>query len=106
MACFGVPYFLEVFDLHFEVDEFIECLNFQDFLECVGFRKFYECLKYQGCGTQASYWLDDVEGTISLDIKGVSRGTGYITITYESKRWSDILDRFNNENNSADEESL
>ena len=68
--------------------------------------EFYECLKYQGCGTQASYWLDDVEGTISLDIKGVSRGTGYITITYESKRWSDILDRFNNENNSADEESL
>ena len=68
--------------------------------------EFYECLNYQGCGTQTSYWLEGVEGTISLELKGVNRGTGYLKLTYESGRWSDLLDRFNNENNSADEDSL
>ena len=68
--------------------------------------EFYECLKYQGCGNHTSYWLEGVEGTIGLDLKGVSRGAGFLKLTYESKRWSDLLDRFNNENNSADEDSL
>jgi len=68
--------------------------------------EFYECLKYQGCGNQVSYWLEGVEGTITLELKGVSRGAGFLQLTYESKRWGDLLDRFKNENNSADEDSL
>jgi hypothetical protein len=68
--------------------------------------EFYECLKYQGCGNNVSYWLKGVEGTIALELYGVSRGSGFLMLTYESKRWSDILDKFNNEKNSADEDSL
>ena len=68
--------------------------------------EFYECLNYGSCGNQSSFWLEDISGTISLELKGVSRGSGYIKLTYESKDWSNILDRLENEKNLIDEDSL
>ena len=68
--------------------------------------EFYECLNYQNCGSLTSYWLEGTEGTITLDLRGVSRGAGFIKLTYESKRWSDILDKFNSEKSAGDEDSL
>lgn len=46
--------------------------------------EFYQCLKYDGCG----YWVDlwGVDGkSFMLQLHGLKRGEGYISITYEAQ---------------------
>ena len=68
--------------------------------------EFYECLAYQNCGTQAAYWTENVTGTIALELDGLSRGKGYLTLKYESARWSDLIDKMNNDLSAGDDDSL
>lgn len=72
--------------------------------------EFYECLKYDGCGSRITYILtaDDIpsKGTLSIELIGLSRGTGYMTLTYESSSWSEALDMAKSKQNEADEDAL
>jgi len=66
--------------------------------------EFYQCLAYDGCGKWASYWSvgDDKGGFIGLHLKGLRRGQGYITLTYESKDWGLVVDRIKTEQKVKD----
>jgi hypothetical protein len=68
--------------------------------------EFYECLNYQSCGNHTVYWIEGMDGTITLKIKGVSRGKGYIQLIYESPRWSDLLDQLRDQETAGDDDSL
>ena len=69
--------------------------------------EFYQCLAYSGCGYYSSLWdLEGNGGTISVEIKGASRGQGWITLVYEGPRWSDSIDRVNNAREQADLDAL
>lgn len=53
--------------------------------------EFYECLDYDGCGGWASFW-DNAENPDSgsmLQLKGLSRGTGYLAYTVEHPKLYD-----------------
>lgn len=55
--------------------------------------EFYQCLRYQGCGYWTSIWHgENIDGTVAIELKGLQRGEGYITLTYESKDWSTVVD--------------
>lgn len=45
--------------------------------------EFYQCLKYSGCGGYISLY-EVSGGVIGLQLKGLRRGQGYLTIQYES----------------------
>ena len=71
--------------------------------------EFYECLKYDGCGNWSSYILgaNDIDlGTFSIELMGLSRGVGYISLTYESQNWSEYLDIVKNQESARDDEAL
>lgn len=54
--------------------------------------EFYQCLKYDGCGSWMSFWEVKNGGIILIQLKGLARGKGYLTLVYESKEWSGIID--------------
>lgn len=68
--------------------------------------EFYQCLAYDGCGTWTSYWVDGLEGTIALELKGMRRGEGYLTLWYEGGSWSTAIDEKDMVQDSADEDAL
>jgi hypothetical protein len=45
--------------------------------------EFYQCLRYPGCGDWASFWDGDNK-IVNLELEGISRGTGYITLAVEA----------------------
>lgn len=49
--------------------------------------EFYQCLDYSGCGAYLSIF-EFVGGLIAVQLKGKRRGEGYLTISYESPRFS------------------
>jgi hypothetical protein len=46
--------------------------------------EFYQCLKYDGCGSMASFWKIG-DATIMLSLEGLDRGLGFVNIVYESQ---------------------
>ncbi|WP_347920296.1 hypothetical protein [Paracoccus marcusii] len=57
--------------------------------------EFYECLEYEGCGAWVAFW-DNVENTDSgsmLQLKGLSRGTGYLAYSVEHPKLYEERDR-------------
>ncbi len=68
--------------------------------------EFYQCLKYQGCGAWSSLWDLNENGTIALEIKGLSRGSGYLILSYEGPKWSEAVDMHRNERSSVDKSAL
>jgi len=67
--------------------------------------EFYQCLKYEGCGYWTSMFSSD-SMIIGLDLKGTSRGVGYIKITYEGPLWHMSLDEKNLDNSKSDTDAL
>ena len=54
--------------------------------------EFYQCLAYSGCGMWVSIY-NSADKDISVELKGQRRGSGYVTLTAESKpQWSMALD--------------
>ena len=49
--------------------------------------EFYQCLKYDGCGNYVSFMSSDDGEMVMLKIVGVRRGTGYISLGYESNEF-------------------
>lgn len=68
--------------------------------------EFYECLKYTGCGMWSSLWSLANGGTIGLELKGISRGTGWLNLTYEGPRWSDAVDNVKANRSAQDRKAL
>ena len=71
--------------------------------------EFYECLRYDGCGNWSSYinGQDEISlGNFSVELEGLSRGTGYLSLTYESPNWGKYLDVVKNQESSRDDEAL
>ena len=79
--------------------------------EIVGLRlydesdEFYQCLSYDGCGAWVSAF-EDKEQVIAVQIKGMRRGHGYITLTYEGPKWKESLDANKAESSKSDSDAL
>jgi len=68
--------------------------------------EFYQCLRYSGCGTYISFFESKSGEVVALELKGLGRGKGYITIGYEGPSWSDALDAYKNKVSKSDEDAL
>ena len=72
--------------------------------------EFYECLSYDGCGSHMAFIYSSNEsvekGTVSIELKGYSRGLGGINLTYESSLWAEALDWAQNRQSQADDDAL
>ena len=66
--------------------------------------EFYECLDYDGCGSWATYILG--KGSIIVELKGLSRGKGWLAMTHESPEWADIIDKANSREDESDMDAL
>lgn len=70
--------------------------------------EFYQCLAYQGCGTYSSIYKPTDGGTIGLEVHGRSRerGQGYITITYESTLFDQVIREEDSDSKNKVEQGL
>lgn len=66
--------------------------------------EFYQCLAYVGCGFWSAIWTHD--GVVGIQLKGVSRGKGWLQLIYESKDWGATVDKHEAEQDSSDYEGL
>jgi len=68
--------------------------------------EFYECLNYAGCGVWACVYNTPTK-TISLELKGQSRGTGFIALVVEAvPEWGDAVDKSNSIKNKSDADAM
>lgn len=68
--------------------------------------EFYQCLAYSGCGLYTSIFKSQSGENVSLVLRGIDRGTGYIMITYEGPSWSESVDAYENKKSKSDEDAL
>ena len=68
--------------------------------------QFYECLKHEGCGSWASFWASGTDGVIALELRGLTRGIGYIELKYESAALYIAAEQEEAEKSRSDEDSL
>lgn len=69
--------------------------------------EFYQCLAYDGCGMWVAMFEDKVQGeAVSLALKGMGRGEGYIELTYEGPKWSDAVDTQKSDESKSDADAL
>lgn len=55
--------------------------------------EFYQCLAYDGCGVWSTFF-DSPDKSLMLELIGLRRGIGYITLTAEATpQWSAALER-------------
>ena len=67
--------------------------------------EFYECLRYHGCGVYV-WSLKPGKGTITLVMEGLSRGKGYLYLSYESPKWRDVVNRVKSSEKADDKDAL
>lgn len=67
--------------------------------------EFYQCLAYAGCGRWASVF-ETSDTTISIELKGKSRGSGCILLTYEGPSWSKAVDAMKSSTSKSDNDAL
>lgn len=63
--------------------------------------EFYQCLAYDGCGDYYSSFKPKEGGFVAIELKGISRGKGFLKILYEGSNWS----KHYNENKEKAKES-
>jgi hypothetical protein len=68
--------------------------------------EFYQCLRYAGCGMYLAIWDLPDGGAISLELKGIARGKGFIVISYETPAFSAELRKSEERNRKKAESSL
>jgi hypothetical protein len=67
--------------------------------------EFYECLNYDmSCGNWSTYIIG--KGNVVVELKGISRGKGWLLMTHESPEWEDILDNANSKEDESDLDAL
>ena len=67
--------------------------------------EFYQCLSYDGCGSWASLFKDK-EQEILVEIEGMRRGHGSISISYEGPKWGESLDARKAKLSKSDSDAL
>jgi len=67
--------------------------------------EFYECLKYRGCGLWMSSFKAENKSML-LQLKGLGRGTGFITLTIESLAFPEAVRKYQASGNKADADAL
>ena len=68
--------------------------------------EFYQCLAYSGCGMWITIY-ESADKSISLEIKGLRRGIGYLVITTESTpQWPQALEIYKSKKTSSDKDAL
>ena len=68
--------------------------------------EFYQCLAYKGCGVWVALY-ETKDKTVSIQLKGLRRGTGYIDITAEATpQWDRALEIYNANKNKSDSDAL
>lgn len=67
--------------------------------------EFYQCLKYPGCGMWAVAYDFSVK-MISLELKGLGRGTGFLIIVTEGPGWDKALEKYKASKSKADSDAL
>lgn len=68
--------------------------------------EFYQCLAYQGCGAYSAFFKPAGGGDIALEIKGQRRGEGFITVSYESVLFGDVVNERENDTKKQAEQGL
>ncbi|GAD29940.1 hypothetical protein PLEI_1594 [Photobacterium leiognathi lrivu.4.1] len=68
--------------------------------------EFYQCLKYDGCGSWVSFWSPKDGGNAIAELKGLSRGHGFLRLAYESNTWSQIVDSMKKREQASDDDAL
>ena len=63
--------------------------------------EFYQCLAYDGCGGWFSFWEFPDESIIVLKLSGLKRGTGYMSITYETSNFGAAIDNHKEQDESV-----
>lgn len=67
--------------------------------------EFYQCLNYTGCGIfYAVYKFDG--GDIFLELKGKSRGVGYLSVSYESPEFTVAKSEIKQSDSTKDADAL
>jgi|TARA_R110001583_G_C5666453_1_gene410238 hypothetical protein len=69
--------------------------------------EFYQCLAYDGCGIWASFFENKESNEfIGLELKGLNRGEGYLTLAYDGPEWGTVLSERDAETASQDSSAL
>jgi len=68
--------------------------------------EFYQCLAYSGCGSWISFFDTDYGPAITLEIKGLKRGTGYLQLGYEGPNWAKAVRENRKDNAESDAGAL
>jgi hypothetical protein len=69
--------------------------------------EFYQCLAYTGCGGWVVSFEDKASGqVIGLQLEGIKRGIGFLRLTYEGPRWSEIVDAARAAEAQSDKDAL
>ena len=68
--------------------------------------EFYQCLAYSGCGFWVSGWEGSDGSSVFLQLIGLSRGVGYLRLTYEPKEYSQIVDDEKAKKSTDDDSAL
>ena len=69
--------------------------------------EFYQCLAYSGCGYWMAGFTDKTSGMIvGLQLKGLSRGKGYIVLSYEGPLFSDAVNAHKDDVTKTDDDAL
>ena len=68
--------------------------------------EFYQCLAYDGCGDYVSHFKPEEGGLVAIKLKGLSRGKGFLVLTYEGSKWEQHLDEVSNRKKSVDSDAL
>jgi hypothetical protein len=55
--------------------------------------EFYQCLNHAGCGAHAAFWSTESESGAMLELKGLSRGTGYILYAVQHPNFEVALEQ-------------
>lgn len=68
--------------------------------------EFYQCLAHTGCGMYFAVWSTEGGPDVSLQLKSLRRGQGYIEVTYEGPNWGEILTEVGKTETALDEKSF
>ena len=68
--------------------------------------KFYECLKQYPCGLWISFWGNETDGRIILELNGIARGRGFVDLRYESAAYHTARKQEAEEKSRSDEDAL
>jgi hypothetical protein len=68
--------------------------------------EFFQCLDYDGCGNWSTYWTANLKGSVGLELLGLSRGSGFVLLSYEGELWSRAISEKDKVEDAADLEAL